>query len=65
MYTFRINGGLTMWNDPIIEETRKLREQYAKKFNHDIDIIFEDIQKGQKKNKKKLFSFTPRKFTSK
>ena len=36
-----------MWKDPIVEETRKLREEYASKFNHDIDAIFEDIQKRQ------------------
>jgi hypothetical protein len=23
---------MTMWNDPIIEETRKLRDEYARQF---------------------------------
>jgi hypothetical protein len=25
-----------MWNDPIIEETRKIRDELAAKFNHDV-----------------------------
>jgi len=36
-----------MWKDPVVEETRKLREQYASKFHHDIDAIYEDIQRRQ------------------
>ena len=50
-----------MWKDPVIEETRKLREQYASKHNYDIDAIFKDIQECQNKTGKKLVSFSPRK----
>jgi len=50
-----------MWKDPIVEETRKLREKYASKFNHDIDAIYENIQLRQRQSKKKLFSFPVRK----
>lgn len=50
-----------MWKDPIIEETRNLREQYASKHNHDIDAIFEDIQQRQSKSDKKWVLFPPRK----
>jgi len=46
-----------MWKDPIVEETRKLREQYASKHNHDIDAIFEDIQQRQAKSDKKCCHF--------
>jgi hypothetical protein len=38
-----------MWEDPIVRDTRKRREEYAAKFNHDADAIFEDIQSWQKK----------------
>ena len=34
-----------MWKDPVVEETRKLREQYASRLNHDIDAIYEDVQR--------------------
>ena len=50
-----------MWKDPIVEETRKLREQYASKFNHDIDAIYENIQLRQSQSTKKPVSFPARK----
>ncbi len=53
-----------MWKDPIVEATRKLREQYASQFHHDVDAIFEDIQRRQAKAHKKLVSFPPRKPTN-
>lgn len=52
-----------MWKDPIVEETRKLREQYASQHNHKIDAIYEDIQKRQGKSAKRFVSFPPRKPT--
>lgn len=52
-----------MWKDPIVEETRKLREQYAAKFDHDIDAIYEDIQKRQARLSQKPVSFPRRKPT--
>ena len=52
-----------MWKDPIVEETRKLREQYANQHNHDVDAIFEDIQRRQANSGKKVVSFLPRKRT--
>ena len=52
-----------MWKDPIVEETRKLRKQYAAKFDHDIDAIYEDIQKRQAQLSQKPVSFPRRKPT--
>ena len=39
-----------MWQDPVIKETRALRERYAEQFKHDLDAIFEDICKRQEKS---------------
>jgi len=50
-----------MWKDPIVKETRELRDQYASQHNHDIDAIFEDIQQRQSESKVKVVSFPPRK----
>ncbi len=50
-----------MWKDPIVEETRKLRDQYANLHHHDIDAIFEDIQQRQAQSRKNMVSFPPRK----
>ena len=49
--------------DPIVEETRKLREEYAAKFGHDRDAIFDDVRKRQSMKGKRLVSFPPRKAT--
>ncbi len=50
-----------MWKDPIVAETRQLREQYANQFSHDADAIFQDILRRQSVPGKKLVSFQPRK----
>ena len=49
-----------MWQDPIVEETRHLRKQYAEQFNHDIDAIFADICKRQQESKRKRVAFPAR-----
>ena len=47
--------------DPIVEETRKLREEYAAQFNHDPNAIFDDIFKRQSRGDKRLVTFPARK----
>ena len=34
-------------NDPIVEEVRKHREQYAAKFNYDLAAICKDLRERQ------------------
>jgi hypothetical protein len=36
LHTRRAHGGLTMYNDPIVEEVRRARDEYAKQFNYDV-----------------------------
>ncbi|NCA72623.1 MAG: hypothetical protein EOM91_21710 [Sphingobacteriia bacterium] len=49
-----------MWHDPIVTETRQLREQYAGTLAYDIDAIFEDIRSRQRHTGKRLVSFPAR-----
>lgn len=35
------------WEDPIVEEIRRYREEYAARFNHDLQAIFEDLKQQQ------------------
>ena len=49
-----------MWKDPIVTETRQLREQYASQFAHNADAIFQDILRRQSLPGKRLVSFQPR-----
>jgi len=49
-----------MWQDPVVQETRKLREEYAAKFD-DSEAMFQDILIRQAQHKERLVSFQPRK----
>ncbi len=50
-----------MWQDPVVEETRELRRQYAAQFKHDPDAIFVDIRIRQEKSERKCISFPAQK----
>ncbi len=50
-----------MWKDPIVEETRERREQYAASMNNDLDLIFADIRKRQATKAQKPVSLPARK----
>jgi len=36
-----------MWEDPIVAEVHRVREQLAAEFNYDIKAIFADLRKRQ------------------
>lgn len=36
-----------MWEDEIIDELHRIREEHAKSFNYNLDAMFEDWQKKQ------------------
>ena len=36
-----------MWNDEIVEEIRKTRDEYAARFNYDLAAIYKDLQEQQ------------------
>ena len=50
-----------MWNDEIVEEVRKQREAYAAKFDFDLQAMYEDLKKAEKKSRHKKVSFKPKK----
>lgn len=52
-----------MWNDPIVEEVRKVREAHARKFNFDLQAIVADLKKQQKATRKEFVTLRPRKPT--
>jgi len=49
-----------MWNDPIVDEVRKVRDEHAKKFNYDLQAIVADLKKQQKASKRKLSRSRPK-----
>jgi hypothetical protein len=49
------NGGIKMWEDPIVDETRKAGEELAKRANYDLHTFFENLRNNGKKENGKLF----------
>jgi hypothetical protein len=45
-----------MWEDPIVKEIHKFREEHAKKFNFDLRPIFFDLKEQEKKSKRCVVS---------
>ncbi|MGB3294122.1 MAG: hypothetical protein WBB01_14135 [Phormidesmis sp.] len=45
-----------MWEDPILEELHRIREEHAKSLNYDFAAIFADWQKRQAASGRKLVS---------
>jgi hypothetical protein len=45
-----------MWEDEVLEELYKIREEHSKAFNYDFNAIFADWQKRQESSGKKLVS---------
>jgi len=43
-----------MYDDPIVDEVRKIRERLAERHNFDLEAIFGDLRKRQNKVKKRL-----------
>lgn len=52
-----------MWQDPIVAETRALRDEYARQFNYDINDIFKDLMAKQAAHPERVVAFPPRKLT--
>ena len=36
-----------MWEDPIVAEVRRVREELSARFNHDVHAVFTDLRKRQ------------------
>jgi hypothetical protein len=46
------------WRDPIVEEVRKRGEEYAAKFDFDLDRMFEDLRRLQEESGVPVVSFS-------
>jgi hypothetical protein len=47
-----------MWKDKIVEETRKAREEHAAKFEYDLNAIYLDLKKQEKRSGLKVVSLS-------
>jgi len=45
------------WKDPIVEEVRRIRQEYAAQFNYDLRAMFEDLKAKQDASGREIVSF--------
>ena len=51
---------LEMEVDPIIEEVRRIRQEYAKRFGYDLCAVAADVRRREQQHPGRLVSFPPR-----
>jgi hypothetical protein len=49
-----------MWKDPIVEEIRKYRDEYAGKISYDLHVICQDLRKKQGQAGRRVVSLSPK-----
>jgi hypothetical protein len=47
-----------MWKDEIVEEIHRIREEYAKSFNYDLNAIFADLRKKQEESGREVVALS-------
>jgi hypothetical protein len=47
-----------MWKDEIVEEIHRIREEYAKSFNYDLNAIFADLRKKQQESGREVVNLS-------
>ncbi|MBD2481299.1 hypothetical protein [Planktothrix sp. FACHB-1365] len=47
-----------MYQDAIVEEIHRIREEYSQSFNHDLKAIFADLQKQQAESGREVVSLS-------
>ena len=52
-----------MWNDPIVEETRKVRDELAAKLNYDVQALGKYYKSRQKVESRTVITRTPKRVT--
>jgi hypothetical protein len=49
-----------VWEDPIVAEVRRARDEYAARFNYDLDAIYRDLKEKERNSGIPVVSFPPR-----
>ncbi|HXM48752.1 MAG TPA: hypothetical protein VN956_12975 [Pyrinomonadaceae bacterium] len=50
-----------MWNDEIVEEVRKVRDEYAALLDYDLEAIFKNIKQQEETSHREVVSLPPKK----
>lgn len=49
-----------MWEDPIVKEVRRIREEHSARFGHDLDRIYQEVKRLEKASGRHYASYPPR-----
>lgn len=49
-----------MWEDPIVAEVRKIREEYAAQFNYDLQALYRALKEREQQDPRPKVSFPPK-----
>ena len=49
-----------MRDDPIVEEVRRLRQEYAKQLGYELHAMAEDLRRWEREHPERLVSFAPK-----
>lgn len=49
-----------MSRDPIVDEMRAIRDQYARQFDYDLGAIFQDIKKQEAESDRQFVTCSPK-----
>lgn len=49
-----------MWEDPIVKETRQLREELVAEFDGDLDALWQHLQKVQEQYRDRVVTGQPK-----
>jgi hypothetical protein len=60
LHTRRTDGGLAMQKDPIVEEVRRIRQEYSKQFGYDLYALAVDLRKHEQQHPKRLITLSPK-----
>ena len=52
-----------MWEDPIVEEVRQIRQEHAATFNYDLRKIYDDLKEQERQSGKAFVAFPPKRPT--
>ena len=51
-----------MWKDPVVEDVRAVRDEYARSFDYDLGKICEDLRRQQAEAKREVVTLPPKKW---
>ncbi len=49
-----------MREDPIVEEVRRARQEYAQRFGNDLDAIYRDLKRQEEQSGRQTVSLEPK-----